>query len=111
LNLGKHQVRARVLYDRQRLPQVNPIQPQGQFTGLQTDDARKYILTDAWTVSSWVINDFRLSFSRLNGPNLVDPSQYANFPNVEIDPFGSNLGPFSLAPAGYVQNVYQVVET
>jgi len=110
LNLGKHQVRARVLYDRQRLPQVNPIQPQNQFTGLQTDDARKYILTDAWTISSRVINDFRLSFSRLNGPNLVDPTQFANFPNVEIDPFGSNLGPFSLAPAGYVQNVYQAVE-
>ena len=110
LNLGKHQVRGRVLYDRQRLPQVNPIQPQSQFTGLQTDDARKYILTDAWTINSRVINDFRLSFSRLNGPNLVDPSQFANFPNIEIDPFGSNLGPFSLAPAGYVQNVYQAVE-
>src|SRR5215468_4338396 len=110
LNLGKHQVRARVLYDRQRLPQVNPIQPQSQFTGTQTDDARKYILTDAWTVSSRVINDFRLSFSRLNGPNDLPPSQFANFPNVEIDPFGSNLGPFSLAPQGYIQNVYQAVE-
>ncbi|HEY6946378.1 MAG TPA: TonB-dependent receptor [Candidatus Acidoferrum sp.] len=110
LNLGKHQVRGRVLYDRQRLPQVNPIQPQSQFTGLQTDDARKYIFTDAWTVSSRVINDFRLSFSRLNGPNDVVPSQFANFPNVEIDPFGSNLGPFSLAPQGYVQNIYQAVD-
>ena len=110
LNLGKHQVRGRVLYDRQRLPQVNPIQPQSQFTGTQTDDARKYILTDAWTISSKVINDFRLSFSRLSGPNSLPPSQFSNFPNVEIDPFGSNLGPFSLAPQGYVQNVYQAVE-
>src|SRR5713101_3436228 len=110
LNLGKHQLRGRVLYDRQRLPQVNPIQPQSQFTGTQTDDARKYILTDAWTISSRVINDFRLSFSRLSGPNSLPPSQFANFPNVEIDPFGSNLGPFSLAPQGYVQNVYQAVE-
>jgi len=110
LNLAKHQLRTRVLYDRQRLPQVNPIQPQSQFTGTQTDDARKYILTDAWTISSRVINDFRLSFSRLSGPNSLPPSQFANFPNVEIDPFGSNLGPFSLAPQGYVQNVYQAVE-
>src|SRR5215472_7944193 len=110
LNLGKHQVRARALYDRQRLPQVNPIQPQSQFTGTQTDDARKYILTDAWTISSRVINDFRLSFSRASGPNDLTPSQFANFPNIEIDPFGSNLGPFSLAPQGYVQNIYQVVE-
>jgi hypothetical protein len=110
LNLGKHQLRARVLYDRQRLPQVNPIQPQSQFTGAQQDDARKYILTDAWTLSSRVINDFRASFSRLSGPNIVTPAQFANFPNVEIDAFGSNTGPYSLAPQGYVQNVYQAVD-
>src|SRR5712692_2377841 len=110
LNLGRHQLRTRVLYDRLRFPQVNPIQPQSQFTGTHQEDARKYIFTDAWTVSSKVINDFRLSFSRLNGPNTLPPSQFANFPNVEIDPFGSNLGPYSLSPQGYVQNVYQAVE-
>ena len=110
LNLGKHQLRGRVLYDRLRLPQVNTTQPQSQFTGTQQSDARKYIFTDAWTISSRVINDFRASFSRLNGPNLVTPSQFANFPNVEIDEFGSNLGPFSLAPQGYTQNIYQLVD-
>jgi hypothetical protein len=89
---------------------VNPIQPQSQFTGTHTEDPRKYILTDAWTISSRVINDFRLSFSRLSGPNTLAPSQFANFPNVEIDPFGSNLGPYSLSPQAYVQNVYQAVE-
>src|SRR5713101_5328275 len=71
LNLGRHQLRTRVLYDRLRFPQVNPIQPQSQFTGTHQEDARKYIFTDAWTVSSKVINDFRLSFSRLNGPNTL----------------------------------------
>src|SRR5229473_5283956 len=110
LNLGRHQLRTRVLYDRLRFPQVNPIQPQSQFTGTHQEDSRKYIFTDAWTVSSKVINDFRLSFSRLNGPNTLPSSQFANFPNVEIDPFGSNLGPYSLSPQGYVQNVYQAVE-
>lgn len=110
MNLGKHQLRGRVLYDRQRLPQVNPIQPQSQFTGTQQSDARKYIFTDAWTLSSRVINDFRLSFSRLSGPNDLTPAQFSNFPNVEIDPFGSNLGPFSLAPQGYIQNIYQLVD-
>ena len=110
LNLGKHQLRGRVLYDRERQPQVNPVQPQSQFTGTKQIDARKYIFTDAWTISSKVINDFRLSFSRLNGPDSLPPSQFANFPNVEIDPFGSNLGPYSLVPQGYVQNIYQAVE-
>ena len=110
VNLGKHQLRGRVLYDRQRSPQVNPVQPQSQFTGANQSDARKYIFTDAWTISSRVINDLRASFSRLNGPNIVTPAQFANFPNVEIDPFASNLGPYSLAPQGYVQNIYQLVD-
>jgi len=110
LNLGTHQLRGRVLYDRFRAPQVNPIQPQSQFTGSNESDARKYIFTDAWTISSRVINDFRASFSRLNGPNILPPSQFANFPNVEIDAFGSNVGPYSLVPQGYVQNIYQLVD-
>ena len=110
LSLGKHQLRSRVLYDRFRAPQVNPIQPQPQFTGTNESDARKYIFTDAWSVSSRVINDFRASFSRLNGPNLVAPTQFANFPNIEIDEFGSNVGPYSLAPQGYTQNVYQLTD-
>lgn len=107
-NLGKHQLRGRVLYDRLRLPQVNPVQPQAQFTGAQTDDARKVLFTDAWSISPRWINDFRASYSRLNGPNDTVPTAFANFPNVEIDELGSNVGPFSLAPQGYTQNIYQL---
>jgi len=107
LNLGKHQLRGRVLYDRFRAPLVNPVQPQSQFTGTQGNDGRKVIFTDAWSMSSRLINDFRASYSRLNGPNIIPPGAFANFPNVEIDAFGSNVGPQSLAPQSYVQNVYQ----
>jgi hypothetical protein len=110
LNLGAHQLRGRVLYDRFRAPQVNPIQPQSQFTGTQSSDARKVIFTDAWSISSRVINDFRASYSRLNGPNNEPPTQFANFPNVEIDEFGSNVGPYSLAPQSYAQNIYQLID-
>ncbi|HVO56908.1 MAG TPA: TonB-dependent receptor [Dongiaceae bacterium] len=106
--LGAHALRARVLYDRLRLPQVNPVQPQPQFTGSQNVDARKAIITDAWSISPRWINDIRASYSRLNGPNLIVPSGFTNFPNVEIDEFGSNVGPFSLAPQGYAQNIYQL---
>jgi hypothetical protein len=107
-NLGKHQLRGRFLFDRLRLPQVNPVQPQAQFTGTQSADARKGLFTDAWTISPRWINDFRASYSRLNGPNLTVPGNFSNFPNVEIDEFGSNVGPYSLAPQGYVQNIYQL---
>jgi hypothetical protein len=110
LNLGKHQLRGRVLYDRFRSPQVNPVQPQSQFTGTNEFDARKYIFTDVWSISNRVINDFRASYSRANGTNLTVPTQFANFPNVEIDAFGSNTGPYYLAPEGYRQNVYQLLD-
>jgi hypothetical protein len=110
LNLGSHQIRSRVLYDRQREPLVNPIQPQAQFTGSQKADARKVILTDSWTIGSHFINDFRASYSRLNGPSSVVPSGFTNFPNVEIDEFGSNVGPYSLAPSSYAQNIYQLID-
>ncbi|HUL17383.1 MAG TPA: TonB-dependent receptor [Terriglobales bacterium] len=110
LNLGKHQLRGRFLYDRYRAPWVNLIQPQPQFTGTATNDARKVIFTDAWSLSSRVINDFHASYSRLNGLNLDTPAAFSNFPNVEIDEFGSNVGPQSLAPQGYTQNVYQLMD-
>ncbi len=110
LNLGSHQIRSRVLYDRQRQPFVNPIQPQAQFTGTQQSDARKVILTDSWAINSRFINDFRASYSRLNGPITLPPASFSNFPNVEIDEFGSNVGPYSLAPQAYAQNIYQLVD-
>ncbi len=110
VSLGRHQLRGRFLYDRFRAPDFNPSQPQAQFLGTNSSDARKIIFTDAWSISNNVINDFRTSYSRLNGPNLVVPSGFENFPNVEIDELGSNLGPNGLAPQGYAQNVYQWVD-
>jgi hypothetical protein len=107
MNLGKHQLRTRYLYDRFRAPSVNPVQPQAQFTGSTGNDGRKVIFTDAWSISNHVINDFRASYSRLDGPKYTTPSAFTNFPNVEIDAFGSNVGPFSGAPQSYTQNVYQ----
>jgi hypothetical protein len=109
-SLGKHQLRGRFLYDRFRAPDFNPSQPQQQFLGTNSSDARKVIISDAWAVSNNVINDFRSSYSRLNGPNLIVPGGFENFPNVEIDELGSNLGPNGLAPQGYTQNVYQWVD-
>jgi len=109
-SLGRHQLRGRFLYDRLREPDFNPSQPQQQFLGTHNEDVRKVIFTDVWSISNSVINDFRTSYSRLNGPNLIVPSAFTNFPNVEVDELGSNLGPNGLAPQGYTQNVYQWVD-
>ncbi len=110
-NLGKHQLRVRFLYDRLRIPDFNQTQPQTQFAGTQASDSRKAIITDAWTINSRLINEFRASYSRLIGPILAVPSAFANFPNIEIDELNSNTGPENNAPQGYGQNVYQLVDS
>ncbi len=108
LVLSSHRLSSRVLYDRFRAPDFNQFQPQTQFLGTSATDARKAIFADAWAVSSSIVNDFHAAYSRLNGPNLVVPSSFKDFPNVEIDGLGINTGPESLAPQGYAQNLYQL---
>jgi hypothetical protein len=110
LNLGNHQLRGRFLYDRFRSPAINPAQPQAQFNGTTTADSRKIVFGDAWTINSRLVSDFRLSYSRLNGPNNEPPSGAANFPNAEVDELSINTGPNPGAPQGYTQNTYQLQE-
>jgi Carboxypeptidase regulatory-like domain/TonB dependent receptor len=108
LNLARHSVRGRFLYDRQRTPNVNPDTPQPQFTGTIGVDNRKIILTDAWTVTDHMINDFRVSYSRF----VLDydvPTEFANFPNAKVDVLGLNIGPEGNSPQSYIQNNYQVL--
>ena len=108
LNLARHQVRGRFLYDRQRSPNVNPDTPLSQFTGTIAADNRKVIITDAWAASDHVINDFRVSYSRFVQAFTV-PTEFANFPNAKIDVLGLNIGPEGNSPQSYTQNNYQVL--
>jgi carboxypeptidase family protein len=112
LSLGKHQLSGRFLYDRQRAPDFNASLPSPQFLGTNSSDARKAIVTDTWTISSRVINNFRTSYSRLAGPQLTMPAGFADFPYVIIDDLAAlNLGPDQNAPQSYTQNVYQWADT
>jgi len=108
LNLARHSVRGRFLYDRQRQPWVNPDTPQPQFTGTLGADNRKIIITDAWTASDHMINDFRVSYSRFVQAFTV-PTEFANFPNAKVDVLGLNIGPEGNSPQSYTQNNYQIL--
>ncbi len=108
LNLNNHQLRARFLYDRQRSPNVNPDTPLSQFTGAIAADSRKAIVTDAWSITPSVLNDFRVSYSRFVQGFTV-PEQFANFPNAKIDALGLNIGPEGDSPQSYIQNNYQIL--
>jgi Carboxypeptidase regulatory-like domain len=106
LNAGQHQLRWRFLYDRQRSPNVNPDTPLAQFSGDIAADSRKLIFSDAWAVSPRFANDFRFSYSRFVQGYTV-PQQFVNFPNVEVDDLGLNVGPEGNSPQSYTQNNYQ----
>ena len=109
-NIGKHSLRGRYIYDRQRSPEVNAVEPQPQFNGTNNSDARKVILNDVWAISPTVVNELRFSFSRAVGPDLVVPSAFANFPNVEVDSLGIDIGPNGCSPQSTIVNTYQWVD-
>jgi hypothetical protein len=112
LTLGKHQVSTRFLYDRYRAPDFNPSLPAPQFLGTYATGGQKAIVSDTWTISSRVINNFHTSYSRSIGPQLVAPNGFENFPNVIIDDLSSaNIGPEQNAPQSYTQNVYAWADT
>jgi hypothetical protein len=107
---GKHQLGFHVLYDRQRSPNVNFDTPQAQFTGDIGVDARKYLLKDTWIINSRFVNDFRASYSRFVLAYGVPPS-FGNFPNVEIDGTGLDVGPQGCSPQSNVINTYEARDT
>lgn len=104
---GKHQVAFHVLYDRQRQPNVNFDTPLPEFTGDIAVDARKYLFKDTWILSNRLINDFSVGYSRFSLAFAVPPA-FADFPNVEIDTVGLNIGPQGCSPQSNIINTYQV---
>jgi len=108
-NFGKHQIRGRFLYDRYRSPNQNPDLPLPQFTGDFAADNRKLALTDIWAITSRLVNDLRISYSRSVKAWTI-PQQFANFPNIEIDALGLNVGPEGNSPQSSIQNTYQALD-
>ena len=112
INLGKHVLSTRYLYDRFRAPDFNANLPEPQFLGTFESGAHKGIISDAWTLSSRLINNARVSYSRSLGPVVTSPAGFDNYPNVLVDDLGeANVGPEQNAPQSYVQNVYQLADT
>ncbi len=107
---GKHQLSFHVLYDRQRSPNPNFDTPEPQFTGDVAVDARKYLFKDTWIISNRLVNDFRASYSRF----LLDygvPPTFSNFPNIELDDSGLDIGPQGCSPQSNVINTYEARDT
>ncbi len=109
IDLSKHSIRFRYLYDRFRAPNQNADLPVAEFTGSQFANNHKAIVTDVWTVSNRLVNDFRASYSR-NTNGFGVPANFSNFPNAEIDALTLNIGPDGNSPQGAAQNTYQLAD-
>jgi hypothetical protein len=107
--MGKHQIRARYLSNRQRQPNLSD-PPIPTFSGSIAYDVKKAALTDVWSVTNRLVNDFRLGYTRqLNG--FTVPGTFANFPNVFVNQLTNfQVGPEGNSPQGGGQNVYQIIE-
>jgi hypothetical protein len=108
-NVGKHQIRGRFLFDRDRAPNPNTALPQSQFNGSNPVDASKILITDVWSLNSRMMNDFRISYSRISKEWKV-PEAYANFPNITIDELNLYMGPQGESPQSSMQNTYQILD-
>lgn len=102
-----NQLRYRYNYDRATSPNVgagNPI-----FTGSTTLLNQLASFTYIHTFTPSLINEFRFSYRRQNMLFGV-PSQFRNFPNIEIDELNFAIGPESNSPQGGISNGYQYVD-
>jgi len=112
LNLGKHTVSTRFLYDRFRSPDFNPSLPAPQFLGTVGVDGRKAIISDVWTISqprdqqpSRVV--FPVAGTAVNRAVWIRELSERNYRRSS----SLNLGPEQNAPQSYTQNVYQLADT
>lgn len=109
LNLTKHRIGVRYLYNRYRTPNLpSPALP--QFAGVAPYDVRKGTISDSWTITDRFINDLRFNFTHMKQDYTV-PSQFANFPNVTIDSLTNFvIGPEANSPQNGGQNTYQLLD-
>jgi hypothetical protein len=108
---GKHRFSARVLYDRQRQPDVATF-PIPVFTGALGFDNRSVTFSDVYTITPHVVNEFRTGYRRTVGPNLIvptltPPGKLDVYPNFDFPSLGLTLGPDGCAPQSTTINTYQ----
>jgi hypothetical protein len=105
--LGKHQIGARYLYNHLAGIQVSTT-PQSQFNQPETQDARKFSLTDAWSIKSNFFNDLRLSYSKFL-QQLATPAAFDSYNLIEL----RDLGGVAIGPNDTQRNLednYQILD-
>ncbi len=111
VDAGKHRFSTRVLYDRLRLPLTAAVTVPA-FTGFEGFDNRSVTFSDVYSITPFVVNEFRTGYRRTVGPNLAGPSlkppgNLDVYPNFVITELGLNIGPNGCTPQSTTINTYQ----
>lgn len=82
-----------------------------KFNNLVVGDSKFFAATWVRTLTPSLVNDLRLTYRYVSTDwPLKDPA-LSTFPNLQILPFGLNLGPSGNLPQSGSDNVYQVFDT
>jgi hypothetical protein len=109
---GQHRTSVRFHYQQFRSAGSGEL-PVPQFNNDVVFDPRRLTISDVWTPTSYVVNEFRFGFSHdINGFFLnslpAPPGSTDIFGNYYMDDINFPIGPQSNLPQGGLDNVYQV---
>jgi hypothetical protein len=108
-----HIISGRYHYSRERQISAGDL-PVETFNSDVFFDTQRATVTDVWTISPRVINEFRVGYNRAESGFPVDlppaPGNTDTFGNYSIDDINLFIGPQSTFPQGGADNVYQASE-
>ena len=112
--LGGHKISGRFQYSRQRSITAGSL-PVAEFNSSTIFDTRRLTWSDAWTASTRVVNEFRLGYLHVIGPNqpvgsIPAPVGTDTFGNYSIKELSLDIGPSSNFPQGSTGNTYQAAD-
>lgn len=105
---------ARFHYSRERSIAAGAF-PAPEFNSPRIFDTRRVTISDAWMISNHLINEFRVGYLRIVGPNQVvtsikPPGTTDVFANYTISDLSLNIGPNGNFPQGSSANTYQAAD-
>ncbi|HEX2712696.1 MAG TPA: TonB-dependent receptor, partial [Candidatus Acidoferrales bacterium] len=112
--LGQHKISGRFQYSRQRSITAGSL-PVAEFNSPLVFDTRRVTWSDAWTANSRIVNEFRLGYLHVIGPNqpvgsIPAPAGTDTFGNYSIKELSLDIGPSSNFPQGSTGNTYQAAD-
>ena len=110
----RHKISGRFHYSRERSIVAGSL-PVSEFNSPNIFNTRRATFSDVWAINNRVVNEFRVAYLHVTGPNLPvgaipAPTGTDVFGNYSIKDLSLNIGPSSNFPQGSSANTYQAAD-